>query len=177
MNPEWWAVLALGLGVGGLSGILGIGGGVFLIPGLMYLFGMTQQRAQGTTLAALVPPVGLFAALQYYRDGNVDVRSAVWMALGFSVGAFLTAGLVRYIPTATLSQLFGTAMLIVGMRMILLSDRGAVLIAVTFATVTAAWILFFILKALGRRHGVAPSFRAVLSNREAASPPETDYHI
>ena len=72
MRSSFWIVLYLGLLIGGLSGVLGIGGGVFLIPGLMYLCKFSQQRAQGTTLGELVSPIGLFAAMQYYRQGNVD---------------------------------------------------------------------------------------------------------
>jgi uncharacterized membrane protein YfcA len=75
----------LGLVAGCLSGLLGIGGGLILIPALIFIFGLTQLQAQGTTLALMVPPIGLLAALRYYQSGNVKLGMAGFICLGFFV--------------------------------------------------------------------------------------------
>ncbi|MEM6254919.1 MAG: TSUP family transporter [Cyanobacteria bacterium P01_D01_bin.156] len=74
MGLDAFLYLTLGLGVGTLSGLIGIGGGVLITPALMYLFGFSQHNAQGTTLALLVPPIGLLGAWTYFEHGYVDVR-------------------------------------------------------------------------------------------------------
>ena len=152
---ESWGVLALGLAVGAVSGVLGIGGGLLMIPGLVYLCGFAQQKAQGTTLAALVPPVGLLAALQYYRQGFVDIWAAVWLAAGFAVGAFISAGFIEYINAALLRQAFGMFLLYVGMRMVFSSQPPVR----TFACAGAAWLLAWTFFLLRQRRGERPAER------------------
>ena len=88
------AFVVTGLAVGVASGMLGIGGAVILVPALVLLFGYSQARAQGTSIGALVPPIGIFAALQYYRAGLLDVRAATFIALGFVFGALGGASIV-----------------------------------------------------------------------------------
>ncbi len=170
-------ILLLGLAVGGLSGILGIGGGVFLIPGMMYFFHFSQQKAQGTTLAAMVPPIGLFAALQYHRQGFVDITAAVCIACGFTLGAFLTAGLIKYIPTTLLSQIFGTLMLFLGMRMVVMSERQSALVISAGIAWALAWGTFFISRHWGARFGVRPRYSDVLKEIAIGSPVGVDYQI
>ncbi|MDP3278600.1 MAG: sulfite exporter TauE/SafE family protein [Deltaproteobacteria bacterium] len=80
-------LLLFGGFVGGLSGLLGIGGGVLVIPALVFLFGFSQQRAVGTSLAMLLPPIGVFAVLKYAKAGLVDWRAAMIMAAAFALGA------------------------------------------------------------------------------------------
>lgn len=173
----WWWGLALGLGVGGISGVLGIGGGVMLVPGMMLLFGFSQQKAQGTSLAALVPPVGIFAALQYYRQGFVDPWAALWIAVGFTAGAFFTAGYVRHIPVEVLSFLFGSLLLFLGVKLILLADRGANVVAWALVALCVAWLGFFCSRALGRHWRVRPSLRAQLKARGESMPADIEYYI
>jgi len=84
--------IVLGLVAGILSGLIGIGGGVIIVPALVLLFGMSQHNAQGTTLALLIPPIGILAAWTYYKAGFVDVRVAVLVAVGFFAGSFLAHG-------------------------------------------------------------------------------------
>ena len=96
-----------GVVVGILSGLLGIGGGIVLVPGLMLLFGFSQPEAQGTSLAVLIPPIGLFAAMVYYQHGYVRLPVVGWIALGFVVGAFIGAKLVPSIPLSALRIAFG----------------------------------------------------------------------
>lgn len=78
--------LAIGLVVGAISGLIGIGGGAFLIPALVYFYGMSQIRAQGTSVATLLLPIGALAFWTYYKAGHVDVRLAMLIAVGFAAG-------------------------------------------------------------------------------------------
>jgi hypothetical protein len=114
----WIGYVGLGLLAGTLSGLLGIGGGLILIPALVYVFGLTQHQAQGTTLAFMIPPIGLLAALKYYHDGNVKLNIAMLMCVGFFVGGFLGAMFVDKIPEVLLKRMFGVALLVASLRMI-----------------------------------------------------------
>ncbi len=111
--------ILLGLLAGGLSGLIGVGGGVIIVPALIYLFGMSQQTAQGTTLALLVPPIGILAAWQYYKQGYVDVRVALFIILGFLIGSIFGSKLAILMPTKMLSKVFGVTLLIVSLKMLL----------------------------------------------------------
>ena len=92
MMESYLLYIVLGLVAGILSGLIGIGGGVIIVPALVLLFGMSQHNAQGTTLALLIPPIGILAAWTYYKAGFVDVRVAVLVAVGFFAGSFLAHG-------------------------------------------------------------------------------------
>jgi uncharacterized protein len=100
-------VLVLGLAVGVLVGLLGIGGGVVLVPALVYLLHMDQHLAQGTSLFILLPPVGIGALREYWKEGHVDLRAGILCALGMLVGGYL-GGLIA-VPLASrhLKGLFG----------------------------------------------------------------------
>ena len=111
--------VALGLVAGVLGGMFGIGGGSILIPALVFFFGLTQHQAQGTTLAIMVPPIGLLAALRYYYSGNVKLGMAGFICAGFLVGGLIGAQLIQNVPDALLKKLFGIFLLIVSLRMIL----------------------------------------------------------
>lgn len=113
------AFLLLGLIIGSISGLIGIGGGVLITPALVYLFGFSQYQAQGTTLALLVPPVGILAAWTYYAKGYVDVRVAGLICSGFLVGGWLGAQFSVDLPELWLKRVFGGAMLVVAVRMLL----------------------------------------------------------
>jgi len=117
MNPL--SYICLGVVAGTLAGVFGIGGGVILIPALVYLFGLSQHQAQGTTLAILVPPIGLLAAMRYYHSGNVKLNLAVFICIGFFVGGLLGAHLVQNLPGLALKKMFGIFLLAVSLRMIL----------------------------------------------------------
>jgi len=112
-------ILAVGLAAGILSGLLGIGGGILIVPCLVFLFGLTQHTAQGTTLALMVPPIGLLAAWTYYKHGHVDIKIAALICLGFFFGGLLGAKLATCINAALLKKFFGLALLITAIKMIL----------------------------------------------------------
>jgi uncharacterized membrane protein YfcA len=120
MNITFYVVsfLLLGLLAGVLSGLLGIGGGILIVPTLVLVFGMNQHLAQGTTLALMVPPIGLLAAWTYYKQGHVDVTSAALICVGFFFGGLLGAKLATAINGALLKKLFGIALLVAALRMI-----------------------------------------------------------
>ena len=111
-------LLALGVTAGVASGLVGIGGGIIIVPALVFFFHLSQHQAQGTTLALLVPPIGLFAAWSYYRQGYVDLRIAGLICLGFVIGGLLGAKLSIGISDQTLQRLFGVALLVISIRMI-----------------------------------------------------------
>ena len=110
-------LLLVGLLVGMVSGVVGIGGGVLFIPALVYLLGMSQHKAQGTSLGALLLPVGLFAFLEYYRKGNADLHVALLLAAGFLVGGYFGAVGAQHIPELWLRRIFALTLIAVGGRM------------------------------------------------------------
>ena len=110
--------LILGLSAGILSGFLGLGGGAIVIPVLVYLFGFSQHSAQGTTLAMMIPPIGLLAAIKYYSQGDVKIKAAVIMCAGFFIGGLLGAQLVYKIPDLVLKKCFGTFLFLISLKMI-----------------------------------------------------------
>jgi len=113
------AYIILGVMAGCLSGMLGIGGGLILIPALIFIFGLTQLQAQGTTLALMVPPIGLLAAIRYYQSGNVKLGMAGFICLGFFVGGLLGANLIQNLPEPLIRKTFALFLLFVSLQMLL----------------------------------------------------------
>ena len=111
--------LLLGIVTGILSGLIGIGGAIIIIPSLVLFFGLSQHTAQGTTLALMVPPIGLLAAWTYYRAGFVDLKIAALICAGFFFGGLIGARFATEIPDQLLRKAFGVVLLIASMRMIL----------------------------------------------------------
>jgi uncharacterized membrane protein YfcA len=110
--------LLLGLVAGVFSGLIGIGGAIIIIPSLVLLAGMSQHIAQGTTLALMVPPIGLLAAWTYYKSGFVDLKIAGLICLGFFVGGLLGAQFATKIPDELLRKIFGVILLVASLKMI-----------------------------------------------------------
>lgn len=110
--------ILLGVVAGILSGLIGIGGGIIIIPALVFVFGFSQHMAQGTTLALLVPPIGLLAALMYYKQGFVDVKAALYICVGFVLGSFFGARFAMGLSGIVLEKIFGVALLIIALKMI-----------------------------------------------------------
>lgn len=111
-------LLILGIAAGVLSGMFGIGGGVIIVPALILLFGFDQLEANGTSLAALLMPVSIFAVWQYYRAGKLQIPVAAWIAVGLIFGGFIGAELAIGLPAATLKQLYGFFLLYAAWRFI-----------------------------------------------------------
>src|ERR1700686_2258912 len=104
------AILAILIGIitGVVSGLIGLGGGIFIVPALVYGFKMSQHEAQGTSLAALLLPIGLFGFWEYYRHGHVDLRVAPFLAFGFAVGAYVGGRWAQAIPDLLLRRVFAS---------------------------------------------------------------------
>lgn len=110
--------IVLGLSAGILSGLIGIGGGVMIVPSLIFLFGFSQQEAQGTTLGLLVPPIGILAAWTYYQQGYVNLKVAALICVGFVLGGLLGAKIAVILPGKLLERIFGVALLAISLKMI-----------------------------------------------------------
>jgi uncharacterized membrane protein YfcA len=110
--------LLLGLAAGFLSGLIGIGGGIIIIPALVFLFGLSQHQAQGTTLALMVPPIGILAAWTYYSKGFVDLKIAAFICVGFLFGGLFGARLGSGLSNDVLEKVFGVALLLIALKMI-----------------------------------------------------------
>jgi uncharacterized membrane protein YfcA len=113
-----WSMLLLGLVVGMVSGVVGIGGGILFVPALVWLAGMSQHKAQGTSLGALLAPVGLFAFLEYYRKGNADLRIAALLGVGFLFGGYLGALGAQSIPDLWLKRIFAVTLISIGVKIL-----------------------------------------------------------
>lgn len=105
--PSWLLFVFIGLLGGGLSGVFGIGGGVLVMPALVYWAGFSQHLATGTSLAILLPPIGLAAAYEFYRHGNVDIRAALIIAVMMFVGSWLGALVANRLSGPSLRLMFG----------------------------------------------------------------------
>ena len=110
-------LIVLGLIAGYLSGLVGIGGGIVMVPVLVLLFGFTQHRAQGTTLALLTIPVGIFGVMNYYKAGNVDIKTALLLCCGFVLGSYLGSKTAIALPQDTIRKIFAVLMFVVAVKM------------------------------------------------------------
>lgn len=114
----WILYSIVGLVAGVFSGFFGIGGGIIIIPALVYFFGLTQHEAQGTTLAIMIPPIGLLAAIKYYTEGNVKLYLAAFICIGFLIGGLFGAQFAHKFPPPLLKKLFGLFLLGISFNMI-----------------------------------------------------------
>ncbi len=112
-------LLVLGMVAGYFSGLVGIGGGVIIVPALVLLFGFTQYSAQGTTLALLVPPIGILAVWKYYQKGFVDIRTAIVICIGFIIGGYLGSITAVNISQDSLRKIFAATLIILGVKMLI----------------------------------------------------------
>ena len=111
--------ILLGVAAGVCSGLLGIGGGIILVPALVFLFGFSQHQAQGTTLAMMVPPIGILAAWTYFRSGDVNVKVALLLCLGFLAGSLIGAKFGLNLSETSLRKVFGAALMLIALKMLL----------------------------------------------------------
>ena len=114
----WVLVAAIGFAAGIVSGLFGVGGAIVIIPGLVLLLGMSQHAANGTSLAALLLPVGLLGTIEYYRRGQVNVPYAVVIAAGLLLGALIGVRLAGMLSDLTLRRAFGAFLLVVAVRLL-----------------------------------------------------------
>lgn len=163
----WSWLLLFGVAIGVVSGLLGIGGGILLIPGLMLLFGYSQAEAQGTSLAVMIPPIGIFAAMVYYQHGFVRLPVVGFIAVGFMIGAYFGARFVPHVSPTHLRFAFGILMLYLGFTFVFnpSDSRSGVALPAGVAAAVSAFVARFM------RRRITP--------KTALPPPSGDheYHI
>jgi uncharacterized protein len=111
-------LLLLGIIAGYFSGLVGIGGGVIIVPALVLLFGFTEHTAQGTTLALLIPPIGILAVLSYYQKGYVDIKTAAIICIGFVIGGFIGGKMAIGLSESVLKKAFAITLIAIGAKML-----------------------------------------------------------
>lgn len=111
-------LLLIGLLAGILSGLVGVGGGIIIVPALMFFVGFTQKEAQGTSLGLLLLPIGILAVLNYYNKGLIDIKYVGMMAIGFVLGGFLGSKLALVIPEAALKKIFAVVLFYTAFKML-----------------------------------------------------------
>ena len=121
--PTWLVFVLIGLGGGVAAGLFGVGGGVVIVPALIYWAGFSQHKATGTSLAVLLPPIGLAATLEYYRHGNVDVRAAIVLAATMFLGSWVGALFANRMRGPHLRLLFGVFIWVLGTYLIYGASR------------------------------------------------------
>ncbi len=111
-------LLLIGLAAGVLSGIIGIGGGIIIVPALVYMIGFSQRTAQGTSLAILLLPIGLLGVIQFYKAGYVDVKVTAVIALAFFIGSYFGSRIALNVPQEVLKKGFAILLLVIGIKML-----------------------------------------------------------
>jgi uncharacterized membrane protein YfcA len=111
-------LIIIGLAAGFLGGMVGLGGGIILIPALVMFLAMDQRMAQGTSIAIMLPPIGLFAVYNYYKAGYVNIKYALVIAVVFMVGGYLGSKLALNIPASTLKKIFALLLVLVAAKMV-----------------------------------------------------------
>lgn len=112
-------LIVIGIITGIMAGMLGIGGAIIMIPALVFFLGISQQTAQGTSLAVMLPPVGIIAAYNYYKAGHVNIWFAIILAVFFLVGSYFGSKLALNLPQQALRKIFGILLLLVAAKMLL----------------------------------------------------------
>lgn len=115
-------LVIIGLLAGVLSGMVGVGGGIIIVPALVYFLGMSQHGAQGTSLALMLPPIGILAAMNYYKEGNLNLKFAIVIAAAFIIGGYFGSKIsISYISEDVMKKIFGFVMLFAAIKMIFFS--------------------------------------------------------
>jgi uncharacterized protein len=115
-------VILVGVAAGIMGGLVGVGGGIIIVPALVYLLGVSQKTAQGTSLALIMLPVGILGVLQYYKQGHVDFKVVGLLAIGFFLGSFLGSKIALSLPQATVKKIFAVLMILIAVKMLFI-DR------------------------------------------------------
>ena len=124
MDLETFLILiVIGLITGAVGGMLGIGGALILIPALVYFVGFSQHEAIGTSLAVMLPPIGLFAAYNYYKAGQVNIKYALIIAVAFMIGSYFTSRLALKMPENLIRKIFSVFIFLIALRMFFQSNN------------------------------------------------------
>ncbi|MBL7701345.1 MAG: sulfite exporter TauE/SafE family protein [Ferruginibacter sp.] len=111
-------IILVGVAAGILSGLVGVGGGIIIVPALIYFVGFSQKTAQGTSLAMIMLPVGILGVLQYYKQGHVDWKIVGLLAVGFVAGSFFGSRIALSISQEALKKVFAVLMIIIALKML-----------------------------------------------------------
>jgi uncharacterized protein len=118
-------VVLVGIAAGMLGGMVGVGGGLIIVPALVYLLGFSQKTAQGTSLGLIMLPVGILGVLQYYKQGHVDFKVVGLLAIGFLLGSYLGSKVALRLPQDTVKKIFAVFMIIMAIKMLFLDKPKA----------------------------------------------------
>lgn len=116
-------LLLVGVGAGMLSGLIGIGGGIIIVPSLVFFLGFSQKLAQGTSLGILLLPVGILAVLQFYKEGYVDLKTVWLVSLGFLAGGYFGSRIALSLPQETVKKIFAIVLLLIAFKMLFLDKK------------------------------------------------------
>lgn len=113
-------IILVGIAAGIMGGLVGVGGGIIIVPALVYLMGFSQKTAQGTSLGLIMLPVGILGVLQYYKQGHVDFRVVGLLAIGFLIGSYFGSKVAMRLPQDTVKKIFAVFMIIMAIKMLFL---------------------------------------------------------
>jgi len=116
-------VILIGLAAGTLGGMVGVGGGIIVVPALIFFMGFSQHQASGTSLAMMLPPVGILAVANYYKKGALDIRIAALLAVGFLAGGYLGSKLSLGMAQETVKKVFAVVMIIMAVKMLFFDKK------------------------------------------------------
>ena len=111
-------IIMVGIAAGILGGLVGVGGGIIIVPALVLIVGMSQKTAQGTSLGMIMLPVGILGVIQYYKEGHVDFRIVGILAVGFLLGSYFGSKIALSLPQETVKKIFASLMIIIAVKML-----------------------------------------------------------
>lgn len=115
-------LILIGLFAGVLSGMIGVGGGIIIVPALVYFLGLSQHAAQGTSLALMLPPIGILAAMNYFQAGQLNVKYALIIAASFIIGGYFGSKIsIEFISETMMKKIFGIVMLVAAIKLVFFS--------------------------------------------------------
>ena len=125
-------IILVGIAAGMLGGLVGVGGGIIIVPALVYFIGFNQHTAQGTSLGLIMLPVGILGVLQYHKQGHVDFKVVGVLAIGFLLGSYFGSKIALSIPQQTIKKIFAVLMIFIAIKMLFFDkahdtvDKGSV---------------------------------------------------
>lgn len=126
-------IILVGIAAGVLGGLVGVGGGIIIVPALVYLLGFSQKTAQGTSLGLIMLPVGILGVLQYYKQGHVDMKVVALLAIGFLIGSYFGSKVALRLPQDTVKKIFAILMIIIAVKMLFIDkpkeEKGTAAVA------------------------------------------------
>ena len=117
-------LILIGIASGFLGGLVGVGGGIIIVPALIYFLGFSQQQAQGNSLGLILLPVGILAVINYYKEGYVDAKVVALLAVGFIVGSYFGSKFALILPQETVKKIFAILMVAVAIKMLFFDKKA-----------------------------------------------------